>query len=116
MPIDRGLRRAVGCALRYLLARGGMTQGELAHRIGASHPEVSRWCMGRALPRPKSLARALAALKVDHAEFCALVECPEIALFDSELVVAVASRMPLATRERKRIVRFINRHGERKIP
>ena len=50
-----------GKTLKDARQRAGLTQAELAHRLGASQPVVARLESGRANPRIATLERALAA-------------------------------------------------------
>lgn len=43
--------------IRQLLARAGISQGELSRRLGTAREQVSRWCNGHAVPTGEMLLR-----------------------------------------------------------
>jgi transcriptional regulator with XRE-family HTH domain len=61
-PTTRTLSRLdVGDLLREARHLAGLSQAELARRIGTTQPVVSRWERGTEVPRVDTLARALQA-------------------------------------------------------
>lgn len=58
----------LGTRLRDARVRAGLTQGELADKVGANQASVSQWEIGRATPRPRALAKLRAVLDLDGGE------------------------------------------------
>lgn len=58
-----------GAALRHAREKAGLTQHQLAHRIGVAGEErVSRWELGTSTPQPATLSRLAKALGIRMAD------------------------------------------------
>ncbi|MDI2028629.1 helix-turn-helix transcriptional regulator [Saccharopolyspora sp. TS4A08] len=66
--------RALGAELRECRIEAGLTQHELAARIGVSHVSISRYETGTRSPRPEDAAQLLATLGVAGQRYSELVE------------------------------------------
>lgn len=62
------LTRQVGMNIRQARARIGLSQTALAERIGEDQPSISKWELGRAMPRPAALTALAGALGIEVAE------------------------------------------------
>ena len=68
-PTTRTLSRLdVGDLLREARHLAGISQAELARRLGTTQPVVSRWERGADVPRVDALARALQACRHDDVD------------------------------------------------
>jgi predicted transcriptional regulator len=61
LQIAAGVPQAVAGLIRDARAEAGITQGELARRVGTRQPVVSRWERGLEEPRLSTLARVMRA-------------------------------------------------------
>ncbi|MER7012831.1 helix-turn-helix transcriptional regulator [Saccharopolyspora sp. NPDC000359] len=66
--------RALGAELRECRREAGLTQQELADRIGVSHVSVSRYESGTRSPNPEDVAQILATLGVNGDRYAELVD------------------------------------------
>ncbi|MEB3366740.1 helix-turn-helix domain-containing protein [Saccharopolyspora mangrovi] len=66
--------RALGAELRECRIAAGLTQHQLAARIGVSHVSVSRYETGTRSPQPEDVAQLLATLGVTGDRYSELVE------------------------------------------
>lgn len=58
---------AVNISIRQLRDSAGLTQRELARRLGVTQPNVARWESGRSIPDLKTLQRIADALDLNLA-------------------------------------------------
>ena len=58
----------VGWNLRIARRRAGLTQDELAERMGNDQSGISAWESGRYLPRVESIVRLAEVLEIDPGE------------------------------------------------
>lgn len=68
---------AVNISIRQLRDTAGITQLELAERLGVSQPAVARWESGRRMPRLDTLQRIADALGLNLSVIFSAASPPE---------------------------------------
>ena len=54
--------------------QNGLTQKEIAERVGTSQPHVSSWLSGQRIPSSKNLIKLCKVIDKTPLEFCILVD------------------------------------------
>lgn len=54
--------------------QNGLTQKEIAERVGTSQPHVSSWLSGQRIPSSKNLIKLCKVIEKTPLEFCILVD------------------------------------------
>jgi transcriptional regulator with XRE-family HTH domain len=69
MAVSRPLKSVIGENIRRARLRQGLTQNELAHCIGATNQQVSKWEQGKHRPADKHLRALGQEFGLDYVDF-----------------------------------------------
>lgn len=97
-------------ALRQALQDVGMTQAQLARRLGIDPAQISRWCNAQAIPPSEDIHRIQVILKIDLSDFSAKSK-PNYELFVSTPISGLDSNdIPQHHDDVAKVVDAANQH------